>query len=70
MQSVVMASPCDKACIILGGPIGAGQDAMLVVEAASEEAVRSRLALDPWSEGRLRIDSIEPWTLLLDSRSR
>jgi len=56
--------------IILGGPIGSGDDAMLVIEAVSEEALRARLALDPWSEGRLRIDSVERWTLLLDSRCR
>jgi uncharacterized protein YciI len=56
--------------IVLGGPVGSGEDALLVINAANEEAVIARLALDPWSESRLRIDSIERWTILLDGRSR
>ena len=36
--------------------------------AESEEAVRSTLARDPWSESHLRVDAIEPWTIRLDGR--
>lgn len=56
--------------IVLGGPVGDGGDALLVIDAPSKEAVIDRLASDPWTESRLRTDSIEPWTILLDSRSR
>jgi hypothetical protein len=42
--------------------LGAGDEVLLVVDA---------LAADPWSgRGLLEIKSIEPWTILLDSRSR
>ena len=55
--------------VVLGGLIGAGNDALLVINAPSDAAVRSRLALDPWSRSEtLLIKSIEPWTVLLDSR--
>jgi hypothetical protein len=40
-----------------------------VVEAADESDVRTRFARDPWaSAGLLRIGTIEPWALWLDSR--
>ncbi len=55
--------------IVLGGPVGSGQEAVLVIEAPDERAVIARLALDPWTTAQLRIDTIEAWTILLDSRS-
>ncbi len=54
--------------IVLGGPIENGPRVLLVVEAPSEEAVRSTLARDPWSDSHLLLDSIEPWTIRLDGR--
>jgi uncharacterized protein YciI len=55
--------------IILGGPVGDGERSLHVVEAPDQECVRARLAGDPWaSAGLLRISSIEPWALWLDSR--
>jgi hypothetical protein len=41
---------------------------VLIVEAESEDAVRATLALDPWSETHLAVDTIEPWTIRLDGR--
>jgi hypothetical protein len=38
------------------------------VEAESEDAIRARLAIDPWSETHLQVGAIEPWTILLDAR--
>ena len=38
--------------VLLGGPLGADR-ALLIVDAASEEAVRERLARDPWIPMRL-----------------
>ena len=58
----------DAGFIVLGGPLADEQRVAYVVEAQSEQAVRATLARDPWSETHLVIDSIEPWTLRLDSR--
>jgi len=52
--------------VVLGGPLGDGERTLLIVEAASPEAVRSRLEPDPWTAmGLLQIDSITPWQILL-----
>ena len=59
----------DSGLIILGGPLGAGDRTLHVVEAADEEEVSTRLAEDPWaSMGLLQVGAIEPWSLWLDSR--
>jgi uncharacterized protein YciI len=59
----------DDGFIIVGGPIGDGQTTLHVVEAASENQIRARLAEDPWAiAGLLQVGSIEPWALWLDSR--
>lgn len=59
----------DDGFIILGGPVGDGEQTLHVVEAADEDGIRTRLARDPWaSAGLLRIGVIEPWALWLDSR--
>ena len=56
--------------IILGGPLGNGEQTLHVVEAADENEIATRLAEDPWaSAGLLRIGTIERWALWLDSRS-
>jgi uncharacterized protein YciI len=57
----------DEGFIVLGGPLDEHRVAH-VVEAESEDAVRSRLAQDPWSGTHLEVDRVEPWTLLLDGR--
>jgi uncharacterized protein YciI len=60
----------EEGFVVLGGPVGdvdTGR-ALLVVRAASEEAVRERLAADPWPETLLTIESVEPWTVWLRSR--
>jgi uncharacterized protein YciI len=52
--------------IILGGPVGDGEQTLHVVEAAGEDDIRTRLAQDPWATaGLLRIGTIEPWALWL-----
>jgi uncharacterized protein YciI len=59
----------DDGFIILGGPVGDGQQTLHAVEAADEDEIRARLALDPWaSAGLLRVGPIEPWALWLDGR--
>ncbi len=53
--------------VVLGGPVGDldGDEALLLLEAASEDDARARLSADPWIEGVLRIRSIRPWTIWL-----
>ncbi|MGH2953605.1 MAG: YciI family protein [Solirubrobacterales bacterium] len=58
----------DTGFVILGGPLADEHRVVHVVEAESEDAVRARLAQDPWAETHLRIDRIDPWTIRLDGR--
>jgi len=60
----------DDGFIVVGGPVGDGQRTLHVVEAADQDAVRARLAEDPWARaGLLEIGTIEPWALWLDGRT-
>jgi uncharacterized protein YciI len=59
----------DEGFIILGGPVGDGEQTLHVVEAADDNQIRARLAHDPWARaGLLQIGTIEPWALWLNSR--
>jgi uncharacterized protein YciI len=60
----------DAGVVILGGPLGDEHRVVLAVEADTQEAVRTTLARDPWSDTHLVIDTIEPWTIRLDGRRR
>jgi uncharacterized protein YciI len=43
------------------------RETLWIVEAESEEAIRGRMAEDPWSpNGMLTPTTIERWTVLLD----
>jgi uncharacterized protein YciI len=59
----------DSGFIVLGGPLADERRVVHAVEAESEAVVRATLARDPWSESRLVIDTIEPWTIRLDART-
>ena len=59
----------DDGFIVLGGPLADEQRVAHAVEAESEDAVRARLARDPWSETHLVVDTIDPWTIRLDARN-
>jgi hypothetical protein len=58
----------DDGFIVLGGPLADEVRTAHAVEADSEDAVRERLARDPWSGSHLVVDSIDPWTIRLDGR--
>jgi hypothetical protein len=58
----------DEGFVVLGGPLADGVRVVHVVEAESQDAVRARLAADPWSGTHLVVDAIEPWTIRLDAR--
>ena len=59
----------DEGFLVLGGPLGDEVRVAHAVEAESEEAIRARLADDPWSDSHLVIDSIDPWTIRLQRPS-
>jgi uncharacterized protein YciI len=55
--------------VVLGGPLADGVEVLLIVDAVSEDAIRARLAGDPWSPaGLLEIVRVEPWTVLLEHK--
>jgi uncharacterized protein YciI len=56
--------------VVLGGPLADEQRVVLAVEAESESAARATLALDPWHETHLVIESVDAWTIRLDGRSQ
>jgi uncharacterized protein YciI len=60
----------DDGFLIIGGPLSDGERTLHAIEAADERQIRARLAADPWAaSGKLRVGSIEPWALWLDSRA-
>ena len=68
-HAAFMDALVDDRFVVLGGPLGDGPRVLLAVFAEDEEAIRARLAADPWHPTMLRIASIEPWTILLDGRA-
>jgi uncharacterized protein YciI len=61
----------DDGFVVLGGPVGDGEQTLHVVQAADEKDIRARLAADPWaSAGLLQIGTVELWALWLDSRPK
>jgi uncharacterized protein YciI len=59
----------DDGFVVVGGPVGDGEETLHLVEAADESDIEARLAEDPWaSAGLLVIATIEPWALWLDGR--
>jgi uncharacterized protein YciI len=60
----------EEGFIVLGGPLADEHRVVQAVEAESEDAVRATFARDPWNETHLHVDTIEPWTLRLEGRSR
>ena len=60
----------EEGLVLLGGPIGDrdGENVLLVVDAASEATIRTRLAEDPWPDELLRVESIRPWSIWLRAK--
>jgi hypothetical protein len=54
---------------VLGGPLEDERRVVLAVEAASEQDARTTLGRDPWSETHLVVESVDAWTIRLDSRA-
>ena len=60
----------DEGFIVLGGPLADEHRTAHAVEAESDEAIREKLAEDPWSGTHLVVGSIDRWTIRLDGRRR
>jgi uncharacterized protein YciI len=58
----------DEGFVVLGGPLSDEVRVVHAVEAISEDAVRRRLAADPWSGTHLEVESVTKWTIRLDGR--
>jgi len=57
--------------VILGGPLGDGDEVLLIVRAESEAEIEARLGEDPWFPmDVLRIARIERWQIWLGSPAR
>ena len=68
-HAAFMDALVDAGFVLLGGPVGDGEDVLLVVEAPDAQTVLARLAADPWETmDLLRTGEIRPWTLWLDGR--
>jgi uncharacterized protein YciI len=68
-HAAFMDALTEEGVIVLGGPVGAGDGdyALLVVDAKDEAEARARLADDPWAEGTLKVESVQPWSVWLRS---
>ena len=65
-HAVFMDALADEGFVVLGGPL-AEPAVLLVIDAPSEDVIRTRLAADPWHAAKLlEIVGVEPWTILLD----
>lgn len=61
----------DDGFIVLGGPLGDGEEALLIIEARDEAEIIARMADDPWNPmGVLHIGEIRPWTIWLGAPER
>lgn len=57
--------------VVLGGPLGDGDEVLLIVRADSEAEIEARLAEDPWLPMEvLRIAKIDRWQIWLGSPAR
>jgi hypothetical protein len=61
----------EEGVVVLGGPVeeSLDDDVLLVMDVDSEAAIRTCLADDPWMNGVLTIQSVEPWTVWLRERA-
>jgi uncharacterized protein YciI len=67
-HAAFMDALADEGFIVLGGPLGDGDRRFLhIVDAESAEAIRERLAADPWESRQLATFDVQPWQVLLRS---
>jgi uncharacterized protein YciI len=69
-HAAFMDALADNGFVILGGPIGDGEEQfLLIMSADSVQAIEVRLADDPWTPLRLLHTAwVERWEILLGAR--
>jgi len=61
----------DDGFVVLGGPLGEGEQALLLIQAGNETDLRARMAEDPWKPmGVLHVGEVRPWTIWLGALER
>jgi uncharacterized protein YciI len=58
----------ERGVMLLAGPLAGGELILQVVEAESEDAVRTIVGADPWNDSHLRTTSVQEWILRVDHR--
>jgi uncharacterized protein YciI len=68
-HAAFMDALAEEGFVVFGGPLGQDDRRfMFAVEAPSEQAIRARLAADPWEQTRqLATVDVQPWRILLRS---
>jgi uncharacterized protein YciI len=70
-HALFMDNLAARGFVVLGGPLGETGDFLFAVRASSEAEIIATLERDPWSKsGMLRVKSIQPWTILLESSEK
>jgi len=74
-HAAFMDALAEDGVVLLAGPVGGGdrEYVLLVVDMQTEAAIRDRLADDPWMDGVITIESVEPWSVwvgALEARHR
>jgi uncharacterized protein YciI len=71
-HAAFMDALAEDGFVVLGGPIGEGDgdNALLIIDAGSEAAIRARLAEDPWGDDMLTVESVRPWSVWLRAETR
>jgi uncharacterized protein YciI len=66
-HAAFMDALVEEGFVVFGGPVRDVENgpALVVVRAESEEAVRQRLAADPWPEELLTVERIDRWWVWL-----
>jgi uncharacterized protein YciI len=60
----------DDGFIVLGGPLGEGEEILLVIRASRPDDIEARLAEEPWTAmGLLRLTRVERWEVLLGAHN-
>ena len=68
-HAVFMDNLAEEGFLRLVGPLEGERETLWVVVDGSEEAVRARLAQDPWTaNGMLRPVRVERWTIVIDPK--
>jgi uncharacterized protein YciI len=68
-HALFMDALADEGFVVLGGPLGPTGLVLLIVEAPDADAVRARLADDPWEPAQVLVTStVQAWTPWVDGR--